>query len=122
MTYPSPQQQPVRKKAGCLTWGAIVAGVVIFVGSCSALMSSTNDFSSTAPASHSVASQPAPLLLEASDMPQITKEQKSALRKAERYSEMMHMSKQGIYDQLTSEFGEQFTPEEAQYAVDNLEP
>ena len=32
----------------------------------------------------------------------------------------MNMSKQGIYDQLTSEAGEQFTPEEAQYAVDNL--
>ena len=31
------------------------------------------------------------------------------------------MSKQGIYDQLISEYGEQFTAEEAQYAVDNLE-
>ena len=31
------------------------------------------------------------------------------------------MSKQAIYDQLTSEYGEQFTPEEAQYAVDNLQ-
>ena len=29
------------------------------------------------------------------------------------------MSKQGLYDQLTSEF-EQFTPEAAQYAVDNV--
>ena len=33
----------------------------------------------------------------------------------------MHMSKQGIYDQLTSEHGEQFTSEEAQYAVDNIQ-
>ena len=32
----------------------------------------------------------------------------------------MNMSKQGIYDQLTSEAGEKFTAEEAQYAVDNL--
>ncbi|MBP1951738.1 hypothetical protein J2Z27_000773 [Jeotgalicoccus aerolatus] len=29
------------------------------------------------------------------------------------------MSKAGIYDQLVSEYGEQFTPEEAQYAIDN---
>ena len=29
------------------------------------------------------------------------------------------MSKQSLYNQLTSEF-EQFTPEEAQYAVDNV--
>lgn len=34
---------------------------------------------------------------------------------------MMQMSKAGIYDQLTSEYGEQFSPEAAQYAVDNIE-
>ena len=33
----------------------------------------------------------------------------------------MHMSKQGIYDQLTSQNGEKFTADEAQYAVDNLD-
>ncbi len=32
----------------------------------------------------------------------------------------MHMSKAGIYDQLTSEYGEKFSPEAAQYAVDNV--
>ena len=31
------------------------------------------------------------------------------------------MSKQGIYNQLTSEYGEGFTPEEAQYAIDHLQ-
>lgn len=45
----------------------------------------------------------------------------SALKKAETYSDMMHMSKQGIYDQLVSEYGEQFSPEAAQYAIDNLQ-
>ena len=33
----------------------------------------------------------------------------------------MYMSKKGIYDQLISEYGEQFTEEEAQYAIDNLD-
>ena len=33
----------------------------------------------------------------------------------------MNMSNLGIYDQLVSEYGEQFTKEEAQYAIDNLE-
>lgn len=46
---------------------------------------------------------------------------KSALRKAEQYSELMHMSKKGIYSQLTSEYGEQFDTEAAQYAVDHIE-
>ena len=30
------------------------------------------------------------------------------------------MSNEGIVDQLASEYGEQFTEEQAQYAVDNL--
>lgn len=34
---------------------------------------------------------------------------------------MMHMSKQGIYDQLVSEYGEGFSEEAAQYAIDTLE-
>lgn len=44
----------------------------------------------------------------------------SALRKAGDYSQNLHMSKAGLYDQLTSEYGEQFSPEAAQYAVDNV--
>ena len=32
----------------------------------------------------------------------------------------MAMSKDAIYDQLTSDAGEKFTAEEAQYAVNNL--
>ncbi|OFN63205.1 hypothetical protein HMPREF2539_16300 [Enterococcus sp. HMSC064A12] len=50
----------------------------------------------------------------------IPTEYKSALRKAESYSSSMHMSRAGIYDQLTSDYGEQFAPEAAQYAIDNL--
>lgn len=32
----------------------------------------------------------------------------------------MSMSRDSIYDQLISEYGEKFTPEEAQYAINNL--
>lgn len=45
----------------------------------------------------------------------------SALTKAKTYSDMMSMSKAGLYDQLTSEYGEQFSPEAAQYAIDNVQ-
>lgn len=48
-------------------------------------------------------------------------EYKSALNKAYDYAEVMHMSKKGIYNQLTSEYGEQFTEEAAQYAMDNID-
>jgi len=47
-------------------------------------------------------------------------EYKTALKKAEQYASVMHMSKQGIYDQLTSEYGEKYSADAAQYAVDNM--
>ncbi|WP_311405749.1 Ltp family lipoprotein [Lancefieldella rimae] len=50
----------------------------------------------------------------------IPKEYKNALRKAEAYSKQMYMSKSAIYEQLTSEYGEKFSNEAAQYAIDNL--
>lgn len=51
----------------------------------------------------------------------IPKEYKKALKKAQRYSDNLHMSKAGIYDQLTSEYGENMSKEAAQYAIDNVE-
>lgn len=45
----------------------------------------------------------------------------SALKKAESYANMMHMSKKGVYDQLTSEYGEKFSKKAAQYAIDHVD-
>lgn len=47
-------------------------------------------------------------------------EYKSALRRANGYAKVMNMSQQGIYDQLTSQVGDGFSAEAAQYAVDNV--
>ena len=52
---------------------------------------------------------------------QVPTEYKSALQKAQIYSDTMFMSKKAIYDQLVSEYGEKFSPEAAQYAIDNLQ-
>ena len=51
----------------------------------------------------------------------IPTEYKTALKKAKIYSDNMNMSKVGIYEQLTSEYGEKYTAEAAQYAIDNLQ-
>ena len=59
-------------------------------------------------------------VVETKEEPSVPKEYRNALRSAETYSDMMHISKQGIYDQLTSEYGEKFDAEAAQYAIDNL--
>ena len=53
--------------------------------------------------------------------PDVSPEFASALKKAKSYSDLMHMSKAGLYNQLTSEYGEKFSPEAAQYAIDNVQ-
>lgn len=52
---------------------------------------------------------------------QVSTEYKNALKSAQNYSDMMHMSKAELYDQLTSEYGDRFPADAAQYAVDNVE-
>jgi hypothetical protein len=47
-------------------------------------------------------------------------EYKSALAQATSYASTMHMSKQGVYDQLVSPYGGQFSAAAAQYAIDNV--
>ena len=47
-------------------------------------------------------------------------EYKSALAQATSYANIQHMSKQGVYDQLVSQYGGQFTAAAAQYAIDNV--
>lgn len=64
------------------------------------------------PVAEPVAEEPA--------QPEVPVEYANALIKAQSYSEIVHMSKAGIYDQLTSEYGEKFSAEAAQYAVDNI--
>ena len=44
----------------------------------------------------------------------------NALEKSKDYQTSMNMSRSAIYEQLTSSYGEKFTAEEAQYAVDHL--
>lgn len=57
---------------------------------------------------------------EQPEAPSVPKEYENALKKAQTYSDTMYMSKKGLYEQLTSEYGEQFPAEAAQYAVDNV--
>jgi len=44
----------------------------------------------------------------------------NALKKAKSYQEDQDMSPEAVREQLTSEYGEQFTPEEANYAINHL--
>jgi len=83
---------------------------------------STSVISTKEIATATVEKQPEPTATVEATKPidKISTEYKNALIKAETYSELMHMSKQGVYDQLTSDYGEKFPADAAQYAVDNM--
>jgi len=50
----------------------------------------------------------------------VSKEYSNALKKADSYANKQHMSKTRLYDQLTSEYGEHFSEDAANYAIENV--
>lgn len=58
--------------------------------------------------------------VEAQAEPSVPAEYQAALKSAENYAKMMNMSKKAIYEQLISDYGDQFPQEAAQYAIDHL--
>lgn len=88
--------------------------VVILLGVIGATMSTDSTSNSNTPSNTEQASN-----VEAEDN-SVPREYKSALSKAASYANTMHMSKRGVYDQLVSDYGEKFSAEAAQYAVDNV--
>lgn len=77
---------------------------------------STTNSSSTANTSNKTE----PAATQEAKQPDVPAEYKSALAQAKTYSSSLHLSKQGVYDQLVSEYGGKFTAPAAQYAIDNV--
>lgn len=125
---PMPTPEPTKKKKPIYKriwfWIVVVLAVVIIsaVSSTSggSTASSTPKSSATTASQQQSKTEDTAKASKAPATPDVPQEYKSALAKAQTYSDMMHMSKQGIYEQLTSE-ADQFKPEAAQYAVDNLQ-
>ncbi|WP_083308434.1 Ltp family lipoprotein [Corynebacterium sp. HMSC064E08] len=142
---PAPKE---KKKGGCFKWGGIAAGAVVVLAVAASLTGGGDaDSGSDSEAASLFGSETAVAAdsgtVENADFAEsseagvdeqqgqtgeqqkqdekVPTEYKNALRKAEIYANRMHMSKAGIYDQLTSEYGEKFSPEAAQYAMDNLD-
>lgn len=55
-----------------------------------------------------------------SDKDDVPREYRNALRSAQNYVDIMPFSEQGLFDQLTSEHGDQYPAEAAQYAIENV--
>lgn len=118
-----------KKKHGCLTAIIVVVVLFVLVGIFGGKGDSNEAKETTAPsesvtetvvASTDAAASEATETEAEAKADDVSKEYKSALKKAESYSATMNMSKAGIYDQLTSEYGEQFPEDAAQYAIDNM--
>lgn len=101
------EKKPVYKRV----WFWILVVLVIFIGS--AAVSGGNDSSSSSNSSSSAKSS-------SSSSSHVSATKVAALKSAQTYSDTMHMSKQGIYDQLTSDAGDKFDDASAQYAVDHV--
>lgn len=115
-------------------WFWVVAVVIVIcIASTGKDNTDTNGTTASEQVTQSASEQPKeesssePINQEASSKPEnkdsatsVPAEYKSALKKAKLYSDTMHMSKKGLYEQLTSEYGEKFSAEAAQYAIDNV--
>lgn len=116
---PTQQPDPVNTKgkspkAGWV-WAVII--VLVIIGVTFPKGSSTQSSTTSQPtttATDSAAPQPK------AETPSVAPEYISALAQADTYANTMHLSKQGVYDQLVSEYGGKFTPEAAQYGIDNV--
>ena len=109
-------KKPIYKR-----WWFIVIVVLLVLGIIGSIFGDDSDKDASQPKEETQTEQktdkPAE---EKKEEPSVPAEYKAALKSAESYSEIMHMSKQGIYDQLISDAGDKFPPEAAQYAIDNL--
>ena len=125
------QNQPAnkkgKKKKGCLI--AVIAVVAIFILIVTiAALSGGNDTNTDTPTNNPEivsdqtgnSSSTQKSTQPKSTQPKVSVEFQNALITAKNYSDSMHLSKKGIYNQLVSEYGEGFSAEAAQYAIDNL--
>lgn len=110
----------------------IAAAGVLALAGCSAEVdpegASTPDESpaveqSQAPAESAAPEEEAPEKAPEEEAPadDVPAEHAAALASAQGYLDFTNFSEAGLFEQLTSEYGEQFPDEAAQYAIDNLE-
>lgn len=102
-----------RHKILTVILGLIVLGVIV-----SASSGDTNTANDANTDNTTTKTESAPAKEE--KKPDVPAEYTSALNQANSYANNMHMSKKGVYDQLVSEYGGQFSAEAAQYAIDNV--
>ena len=110
--------------SGALVLLNIILSVVMAIGTIAMVSEVSETKSGTAISTEAPKSDSAIQSNEAtpeSGRPSTPDENAAALNNAEIYSEAMYMSEAGIYEQLTSEYGEGLSAETAEYALANLD-
>ncbi|WP_288476777.1 Ltp family lipoprotein [uncultured Clostridium sp.] len=95
--------------------GKIIAIIVIIVALFIIIASSGN--SKTSQSTNSTTNTKSD---NAKSTPSGTPQELNALAQAQEYEQTSHLSKKGLYNQLTSQYGSNFTPKQAQYAINHL--
>jgi hypothetical protein len=114
------QEQKKKSISGLAKFGIGCGGLIVLIIIISIASSGGSKSTNTNGASNSNSSNSSSIKTDESKTPKVPAEYKSALNKAATYSNTMHMSKQSVYDQLVSEYGEKFSTAAAQYAIDNV--
>lgn len=98
--------------------GVLILFVIGIIGSASGGGKTTTTTSNSSSTNQPTKTEPTAKTEEKKD--NTPAEYKSALNQATSYANTMHMSKQGVYDQLVSAYGGKFSAAAAQYGVDNV--
>ena len=106
----------MKKKTRLLGFITVIFALFILGSACSSTTSESGVDSTETGSASTTSEQPAE-----EKKPDVPAEYLSALVKAESYANNMNMSKKGVYDQLNSDYGEQFSEKAAQYAIDHVE-
>lgn len=116
----------VKQVTSALCVAMLSAGVLLSAGcgGSSQPASSSSSASSSSASSSSAQKQEAPKKQESLQEQglkdqSVSQDYRNALKKGITYANMMHMSKQGVYNQLTSQ-ADQFPPEAAKWAVEHM--
>jgi hypothetical protein len=107
----------MRHKVITVILAFVVIAVIASAASGDKPNTGTTNSNSAASKTEDKKSEPAPAETKKPDVPA---EYTSALNQGTSYANTMHMSKQGVYDQLVSEYGGKFSAAAAQYAIDNV--
>lgn len=120
----------VKKRGGCLKWVGIALIALVIITAIGAMTG--NDETNDEKASEVVSSQESEQAEEIASENQENKEENeddsdvpreyaNALKSAQNYVDIMAFSEAKLYEQLTSEYGEQYPEDAAKYAIENVE-